>query len=226
MRIDELARRTISISMLRFLHRFYTYRELSSKLSIPPSMISRYLRGHTLPSMKHAELIIKLFTGDTNVKRYLARIISSEAIDDIVGDMEVLEILAFMLTERVREAGQIFDRVLVVNDLSSVIGLRVSQKLAIPLMIGFIPPLAPPGATTCVTIGQYISSLTLCLNIEGVGRLRRLSVLFIQPLTLPARYMPYVRERLLDLFGQVYVASPICRGGEANSGALCGLIVG
>ncbi len=50
---------SVAIDVIRFLKSRYNYRKLSSMLGIPQSTLTRYLRGETVPSQRHARRIIE-----------------------------------------------------------------------------------------------------------------------------------------------------------------------
>ncbi|BES81331.1 hypothetical protein [Pyrodictium abyssi] len=224
MKRESLMKRMLAVTMLSYLHRFYTYRELSEKLSIPPSMISRYLRGHSLPSEQHTEVIMNFFMNDRHVKSHLNRLIARGSLSELLKDVELLEILAFIVLERIKYMRIVFDYVVVINDISSTIGLKVASRLGATVLVGFIPPLVPPTVDICITIGQYINSLTICFKVDNVAKLRRSSAVFIHPLTIPIEYVPYIRRKLVDIFSYVHVLAPICNEELERNSIICGFI--
>ncbi|ALL01092.1 hypothetical protein Pyrde_1044 [Pyrodictium delaneyi] len=224
MRRSNLVKRTLAVTMLNYLHKFYTYKELSKKLSIPQSMISRYIRGHNLPSEYHADAIIDFFMKSSIVRDYLGKLLSRGAIDEIVSDNDLLEILAFISLEKARKIDPVFDYIVIINDISSFIGLRIASQLRAKVIVGFIPPLVPPGADLCITIGQYINSLTICLKARNIGKLRRSSALFVHPLTLPLEYSIHVKSKLMDFFGNIRILAPLCNSNLDDEKIICGFI--
>jgi len=226
MKRESLMKRMLAVTMLNYLHRFYTYRELGEKLSIPPSMISRYLRGHSLPSKQHAEVIMNFFMSDRHVKSYLNRLIARGSLGELVKDTELLEILAFIVLERIKHTRLVFDYIVVINDISSNIGLKVASRLGTTVLVGFIPPLVPPTVDICTTTGQYINSLTICFKVDNVAKLRRSNAAFVHPLTIPIEYVPYIRRKLIDIFSYVYILVPICSRELEENSIICGFITG
>jgi adenine/guanine phosphoribosyltransferase-like PRPP-binding protein len=57
--LTDLKYRLMTIDLLRTAKKSYTYRELSSKTSLPVTVLSRYVKGHVLPSSSRARKIWK-----------------------------------------------------------------------------------------------------------------------------------------------------------------------
>jgi purine operon repressor len=54
---EDLKLRLMTIELLRTAKKQYTYRELSSKTSLPVTVLSRYAKGHVLPNTERARLL-------------------------------------------------------------------------------------------------------------------------------------------------------------------------
>ena len=57
--LSDLKFRMMTIDLLRTAKRNYTYRELSTKVNLPVTVLSRYVKGHVLPSSGRARKIFK-----------------------------------------------------------------------------------------------------------------------------------------------------------------------
>jgi adenine phosphoribosyltransferase len=57
--LSDLKFRLMTIDLLRTAKRNYTYRELSAKTNLPVTVLSRYVKGHVLPSSGRARKIFK-----------------------------------------------------------------------------------------------------------------------------------------------------------------------
>ena len=55
--LSDLKYRLMTIDLLRTAKRNYTYRELSSRTGLPVTVLSRYVKGHVLPSSGRARKI-------------------------------------------------------------------------------------------------------------------------------------------------------------------------
>jgi len=60
-RVTEVKTRVSSVELLATLKRSYSYRELSSILGLSAPILSRYVRGHVLPSAARSEKFIATF---------------------------------------------------------------------------------------------------------------------------------------------------------------------
>ena len=58
-RISDLKYKLMTIELLNLAKNYYTYRELSQIMSLPESVLSRYVKGHVLPAMDRALYINK-----------------------------------------------------------------------------------------------------------------------------------------------------------------------
>ena len=57
--LSDLKYRLMTIDLLRTAKKSYTYRELSGKTNLPVTVLSRYVKGHVLPSSNRARKIWK-----------------------------------------------------------------------------------------------------------------------------------------------------------------------
>jgi adenine phosphoribosyltransferase len=60
-RVADVKTRVSSVELLATLKRSYSYKELSSVLGLSPPILSRYVRGHVLPSAARSEKFIATF---------------------------------------------------------------------------------------------------------------------------------------------------------------------
>jgi len=58
--LGDLKFRLMTINLLRTAKKRFTYRELSSKTDLPVTVLSRYVKGHVLPSLNRANKIWKI----------------------------------------------------------------------------------------------------------------------------------------------------------------------
>ncbi|MGA2791645.1 MAG: phosphoribosyltransferase family protein [Candidatus Bathyarchaeia archaeon] len=58
-RISDLKYKLMTIELLNLAKNYHTYRELSQIISLPESVLSRYVKGHVLPAMDRALYINK-----------------------------------------------------------------------------------------------------------------------------------------------------------------------
>ena len=53
-RISDLKYKLMTIELLNLAKNYYTYRELSQVMGLPDTVLSRYVKGHVLPTMDRA----------------------------------------------------------------------------------------------------------------------------------------------------------------------------
>jgi hypothetical protein len=58
-RISDLKYKLMTIELLNLAKNYYTYRELSQIIGLPDTVLSRYVKGHVLPTMDRALYINK-----------------------------------------------------------------------------------------------------------------------------------------------------------------------
>jgi adenine/guanine phosphoribosyltransferase-like PRPP-binding protein len=58
-RVSDLKYKLITIELLNLAKNYYTYRELSQIIGLPDTVLSRYVKGHVLPTMERALYINK-----------------------------------------------------------------------------------------------------------------------------------------------------------------------
>jgi len=59
--LQDLKIRLRSIDFLKILKKRFTYEQLSEKLTLPVTVLNRYVRGHVIPSRDRANLLIEFF---------------------------------------------------------------------------------------------------------------------------------------------------------------------
>lgn len=55
--LHDLKFRLMTIDLLKIAKRHYTYRELANRVNLPVTVLSRYVKGHVLPSTRRAKKI-------------------------------------------------------------------------------------------------------------------------------------------------------------------------
>lgn len=75
-RVRELKYRMMITDLLRISSESHTYQELSVHLGLSPPILSRYMRGHVLPSYDRAQSLYEKLMAITNIKQELKKRIS------------------------------------------------------------------------------------------------------------------------------------------------------
>ncbi|MEM2896656.1 MAG: phosphoribosyltransferase family protein [Candidatus Bathyarchaeia archaeon] len=95
-RIFDLKYKLMTIELLNLAKNYYTYRELSKIIGLPETVLSRYVKGHVLPTIERAEamneVLQKILKLDSELHQRL-KFDDSGYIDNtpIISDMLLLE---------------------------------------------------------------------------------------------------------------------------------------
>ena len=136
-KVRELKYRMMITDLLKVASKSYTYQELSEKLGLSPPILSRYMRGHVIPSYARAQRLYERLMEITNIKDSLRRRISfdEEGYFDntpLVSEITWLRILANYAVEKF--AGTRVTKVLT----AAVDGIPVSTLVASLLDVDLI----------------------------------------------------------------------------------------
>lgn len=72
-KLTEIKKRIFAVDILKVLKSSYSYKKLSKLTNLGPTVLSRYINGHVLPSSEKAERIIELFK-----EKYLLEIVRTK----------------------------------------------------------------------------------------------------------------------------------------------------
>ena len=136
-KVRELKYRMMITDLLKVAGKAFTYQELSEKLGLSPPILSRYMRGHVLPSYARAQQLYEKLMEITNIKDALMRRINfdEEGYFDntpIVSEITWLKILANYAVEKF--AGRRVTKVLT----AAVDGIPVATLIANLLDVNLI----------------------------------------------------------------------------------------
>lgn len=73
--LTDIKYRMMTIDLLRTAKKHYTYRELSTRTGLPVTVLSRYVKGHVLPSSSRARKIWKILEKLVGLEEELRRLI-------------------------------------------------------------------------------------------------------------------------------------------------------
>ena len=76
--LQDLKFRLMTIELLKIAKRHYTYRELANMVNLPVTVLSRYVKGHVLPSIKRAKRIWTTLEGIIGLEEELRKRIQLE----------------------------------------------------------------------------------------------------------------------------------------------------
>lgn len=137
-RVRELKYRMMITDLLKVASESHTYQELSSRLGLSPPILSRYMRGHVLPSYDRAQGLYEKLMEITNIREELKRRISfdEEGYFDntpLVSEITWLKIMSNYAMEKF--AGMRITRVLTAAVDGIPVSTLVSNLLEVDLVV-------------------------------------------------------------------------------------------
>ena len=87
-RLEEIWYRMGSVEALKILKKRMSYEQLSALIDLPPTVLSRYVNGHVLPSLEKAKTIFSIFK-----KEFLLEEVRSRLARDEVGAIDTSRII-------------------------------------------------------------------------------------------------------------------------------------
>jgi adenine/guanine phosphoribosyltransferase-like PRPP-binding protein len=137
-RVRELKYRMMTVNQLKIAAQTHTYQELSDTLNLSPPIISRYIRGHVLPSTERARSIHEKMAEITSPAETLKRrlVLDEEGYFDntpIVSEIAWLKTIANHAVERL--AGRRVTKVLTAAVDGVPVASLVANLLEVDLVI-------------------------------------------------------------------------------------------
>jgi len=137
-RVRELKYRMMITDLLKVASETHTYQELSSRLGLSPPILSRYMRGHVLPSYDRAQGLYEKLMEITNIREELKKRISfdEEGYFDntpLVSEITWLKIMSNYAMEKF--AGTRITRVLTAAVDGIPVSTLVSNLLEVDLVV-------------------------------------------------------------------------------------------
>ncbi len=137
-RVKELKYRMMTVDQLKIAAQTHTYQELSDILNLSPPIISRYLKGHVIPSMERSLSIHEKLAEITSPAEELRRrlVLDEEGYFDntpIVSEMAWLKTIANHAVERF--AGRRVTKVLTAAVDGVPVASLVANLLGVDLVI-------------------------------------------------------------------------------------------
>ncbi len=135
-KLEELQYRMSSVEVLKLLKGQMSYGKLSGLMSLPPTVLSRYINGHVVPNLEKARTIISVFKREFLLDEVKRRLSKDEvgAIDtsQIIHDPLLLK--QIILAESEKLMGFKIDKVItmesdgipVAYQLASIFGTRIA----------------------------------------------------------------------------------------------------
>ncbi len=136
--LSDLKFRLMTIDLLRIAKKNYTYRELSSRTGLPVTVLSRYVKGHVLPSSTRAKTVWKTLEKLVGLEEELRRRIKFDEYgyfdnSSIISDPALLQQGAQYVFSRF--AGRRITKVLTAAVDGIPLATLVSEALGIDMII-------------------------------------------------------------------------------------------
>ena len=137
-RVRELKYRMMITDLLKVASETHTYQQLSDLLDLSPPILSRYMRGHVLPSYKRAQGLYEKLMDITDIKEELKKRITfdDEGYFDntpLVSEITWLKIMSNYALEKF--AGRRVTKVLTAAVDGIPVSTRVSNLLDVDLVV-------------------------------------------------------------------------------------------
>lgn len=136
-KLDEVKNRMFAVKILKVFKKNYTYEKLSRLIGLPPSVISRYINGHSLPNSKKTRKIINLFKEGFLSEMIKARI--GEYIDGAYNlaplnfDIELEELVAKAIFDETKMIK--IDKIFTAAADGIAVGTQVANEFGVNLIV-------------------------------------------------------------------------------------------
>ena len=88
--LEDLKIRIRSVDFLKILKDKFTYEQLSEKIDLPITVLNRYVKGHVIPSRDRAQVLIKFFEDNVDLKEEILKKINFAKWMDIYSEYKKL----------------------------------------------------------------------------------------------------------------------------------------
>jgi len=88
--LEDLKIRIRSVDFLKILKDKFTYEQLSEKMDLPITVLNRYVKGHVIPSRDRADVLIKFFEKNVDLKEEILKKINFAKWMDIYNEYQKL----------------------------------------------------------------------------------------------------------------------------------------
>lgn len=136
--LSDLKFRMMTIELLKTAKKQYTYRELSNKTKLPVTVLSRYVKGHVLPSSSRARELWKILEKIVGLEEELRRRIKFNEMGyfnntSIISDIALLQQASQYVFSRF--AGRRITKVLTAAVDGIPLATIISEALGVDLVI-------------------------------------------------------------------------------------------
>ena len=135
---DAMKLRLNVVDMLRLLKKIYSYRELSAMTGVPESVLCRYVRGSTVPSLQQAQNIMEKLEKNVDIRKIISsridRLVEGYVdVSNIIGDPHLLRLMAHYVALKL--AGRRVTKILVPETNGVPFATMLADTLEVPMVI-------------------------------------------------------------------------------------------
>ena len=185
--------RRLAVDIIELMHKFYSYKDISTMLGIPPSMISRYLRRHSLPGKNIAEKIINNFIASSKISKEIANLINKNP-DLLYNDIVANTLLLFTIRKFANDVINA-DVIISFNDPSISLAMKLSDTFTKNLIVLYFAPVVPGTRAECFSITTNPIAIFACTRYDAL-RTRASYALLVFPLVIDTKAIGTIRERI------------------------------
>ncbi len=137
-RITDLKYKLMVTELLNLAKEYYTYRELSQLIGLPETVLSRYVKGHVLPTIERAQDINSKLDSVMRLESEIQRRIRFDDLGyfdntKVISDTMLLERAVQQVVNKF--AGQRITKVLAPETDGIPLATLLAQRISVPLVI-------------------------------------------------------------------------------------------
>jgi len=209
--LERLESRISAIRILRAIKRFETYSKMSRQFDLPTTVLSRYVKGHVLPSLERSYKIVKL--GLPIFLNHIYDSLRASNFRRLEIDPEIVSVLTEFFVLRAL-AGKRITTIIPISPesilLASLIARRINKRLLIPR--AFRKPKQEVREIP-VNYGVYFSQSLYVHSHVLKGGFRGDSVLLVSISLMEDRpiadaFVEFLRKRKINLAGVFAIIAP------------------
>lgn len=185
--------RRMAVDIIELMHKFYSYKDISTMLGIPPSMISRYLHRHSLPGKNIAEKIINNFIANSKISKEIANLIRKNP-DLLYNDVVANTLLLLTIRKFANEVINA-DVIISFNDPSISLAMKLSDAFMKNLVVLYFAPIVPGTRAECFSIATNPIAIFACTRYDAL-RTRASHALLVFPLVINVEAIGTICERI------------------------------
>ena len=153
-RIVDLRYKLMVTELLNLAKKYYTYRELSQLIGLPETVLSRYVKGHVLPTIERAQDINKKLENIMRIETEIQRRIRFDELGyfdntKVISDTMLLERAVQQAVNKF--AGQRVTKILTAETDGIPLATLLAHRLSVPLIVA--------KKTREVGVGEFIEEI-------------------------------------------------------------------